>query len=99
MTNPALRTEMVSVPRPAGPPLSAYFACPEGTLPIPGVVIIHEIFGLNDNIREIAQRFAGEGYAALAVDLFSTGSGLACLMRIFHGMLIRPLQNGVVSDL
>ncbi len=99
MTNSSLRTETVSVPRPAGKPMSAYFACPPGTLPFPGVVVIHEIFGLNDNIRDIARRFAGEGYAALAVDLFSTGGRVACMARIFYGMMIHPLENGVMNDL
>jgi len=94
-----LRTETVNVPRPAGRQMAAYFARPDGPGPFPGVVIIHEIFGLNDNIREIAQRFAHEGYAALAVDLFSTGSRAACLARIFYGMLMRPLENGVVGEL
>jgi carboxymethylenebutenolidase len=34
------------------------------------VVVIHEASGLNDNIRGICDRFAGEGYAALGVDLY-----------------------------
>ena len=63
------------------------------------MVVIHEIFGLNENIREIADRFAGQGYAALAVDLFSTANRVICMMRIMHGMLIRPIKNGVVGDL
>ena len=41
---------------------SAYYACPAGAGPWPGLVIIHEIMGLNENMREIAQRFAAEGY-------------------------------------
>lgn len=36
----------------------------------PGLVVIHEIYGLNENIKEIARRLAGEGYVALAVDLY-----------------------------
>ncbi len=95
----SVQTEMASVPRLAGRPMAAYFARPDGPGPFPGVVVIHEIFGLNDNIRDIAQRFAREGYAALAVDLFSTGSRVMCMARIFHGMLLRPLNNGVVGDL
>jgi carboxymethylenebutenolidase len=79
--------------------MEAYLAMPDGEGPFPGVVVIHEIFGLNENIRQIARRFAEEGYAALPVDLFSTGSRVACLLRIFHGMLLRPLANGVVADL
>jgi carboxymethylenebutenolidase len=63
------------------------------------VVVVHEIFGLNQNIRDIAERFAAAGYATLAVDLFSTANRVICMARIFHGMLIRPLTNGVVGDL
>jgi carboxymethylenebutenolidase len=36
----------------------------------PGLILIHEWWGLNDEMREIATRMAGEGYQALAVDLF-----------------------------
>jgi carboxymethylenebutenolidase len=79
--------------------MQAYFTYPAGPGPFPGVVVIHELFGLNDDIRSIAWRFAQEGFAALAVDLFSTASRLTCMARIFQGLLIRPIQNGVVDDL
>jgi len=92
-------TETLTVPRPQGGTLDAYLAKPAGAGPFPGVVVIHEIFGLNENIRDIARRFANEGYAALAVDLFSAGSRVACMTRIFHGILVRPLSNGVVGEL
>jgi carboxymethylenebutenolidase len=62
-------------------------------------VVIHEVYGLNENIREVADRFAGVGYAALAVDLFSTAAKPICMARIINGMVIRPLKNGVVRDL
>jgi len=38
--------------------------------PLPGVVMIHEWWGLNDNIRMMARRLAGEGYRVLAVDMY-----------------------------
>ena len=89
------------MPRPGSsrPLMQAFFATPAGAGPFPGVVVIHEIFGLNDNIRDIAGRFANEGYAALAVDLLSSASRAICMARIFYGLLIRPLKNGVVGDL
>lgn len=42
---------------------------PEGTH-LPGLVVIHEWWGLNDNVRMMTRRLAGEGYEALAVDLY-----------------------------
>ncbi|MEM1055987.1 MAG: dienelactone hydrolase family protein [Bacteroidota bacterium] len=38
--------------------------------PLPAVIVIHEWWGLNDNIRDMARRIANEGYLALAVDLY-----------------------------
>jgi len=38
--------------------------------PLPGVLVIHEWWGLNDNIKAMTRRLAGEGYVALAVDLY-----------------------------
>lgn len=38
--------------------------------PLPGIIVIHEWWGLNDNIRSVADQLAGEGYAALALDLY-----------------------------
>lgn len=65
----------------------AYLARPEGDGTFPGVVIIHEIFGLNENIRDITRRFANEGYAALAVDLFSNQNRMVCMARFMGGMM------------
>jgi carboxymethylenebutenolidase len=38
--------------------------------PLPGIIVIHEWWGLNDNIKAVTRRLAGEGYVALAVDLY-----------------------------
>jgi carboxymethylenebutenolidase len=49
----------------------AYLSLPPGAkAPIPGVVVIHEWWGLNDNVKHWTDRIAAEGYAALAVDLY-----------------------------
>jgi carboxymethylenebutenolidase len=51
---------------------TGYFAYPEGAKsPLPGVVVIQEAWGVNDNIEDIARRLAAAGYAALAPDLFA----------------------------
>jgi len=59
---------------------------PAGSQAAPAIILIHEWWGLNDNIRAVADRFAGEGYIALAVDLYEgrfadTREGAADLMR------------------
>src|ERR687889_965327 len=64
---------------------------PVGAGPWPGVVVLHESFGLNDDIREQADRLAAAGYLAVAPDLFSAGGAVRCLKRTF-GDLFR--QDG-----
>lgn len=49
--------------------LSAYRSDPEG-VPLGGVVVIQEIFGVNDHIRSVADRFAAAGFVAVAPALF-----------------------------
>ena len=49
----------------------AYLSLPSGNGPHPGVIVIHEWWGLNDNIAHWADRLAADGYAAIAVDLYS----------------------------
>jgi carboxymethylenebutenolidase len=51
--------------------VQAYLARPEGAGPHPAVIVIHEIFGLNDQIKGVADRFAAAGYVALAPHLYS----------------------------
>ncbi|TME98368.1 MAG: dienelactone hydrolase family protein [Chloroflexi bacterium] len=76
-----------------------FLALPDGDRPRPGVVVIHEIYGLNDNIRAITQRLAGEGYAALAVDLFSDRNKPICMARYMAGMLRGSVNRFGVDDL
>jgi carboxymethylenebutenolidase len=47
-----------------------YLARPEDSEGGPALLVIHEWWGLNENVRAMADRFAGEGYTALAVDLY-----------------------------
>ncbi len=48
----------------------AYVAVPVGDGPWPGVVVIQEWWGLEDHIKSVADRFAEEGFVAIAPDLY-----------------------------
>jgi carboxymethylenebutenolidase len=62
-------TEMVSIKTPSGRDVKAALAVPAAT-PAPTVLLIHEWWGLNDEIKTMAAEFAKEGFLALAVDLY-----------------------------
>jgi carboxymethylenebutenolidase len=47
-----------------------YLVRPEGDGPFPGVVVIQEWWGLNDQIKGVANRLAEQGFAALTPDLY-----------------------------
>jgi carboxymethylenebutenolidase len=91
-------TQTVPIPNTSAN-VTAYLAIPPGEGPFPGVVVIHEAFGLNDNIRDIARRFAAEGYVALAVDLFAGRNQVICMFRFFGGMFLNSLDNAAIRDL
>ena len=68
-----------SAPAPSGESVSyfaaddrtaGYVAVPGGEGPFPAVILIHEWNGLSDNVRQMADQFAAEGYVAFAVDLY-----------------------------
>lgn len=65
-----------------GDPLPGYLALPDKAGPWPGVVVLHEAFGLNDDIRRITDRVAQMGYLAVAPDLLASGR-IRCLARLF----------------
>ena len=68
-------------------PLRGYLATPAGPGPWPAVVMIHELFGLDDVMRGHADRLAGLGYLTLAVDLFSAGGNARCLVTTMTAMI------------
>lgn len=53
-----------------GDQVLGYLARPEGDGPFPAVVVIQEWWGLNDHIKNVADRMAGAGFVALAPDLY-----------------------------
>jgi carboxymethylenebutenolidase len=79
--------------------LEGYIARPDGDGPFPGIVVIHEAFGLNENIKDIARRFADEGYFAFAVDLFAGRNRAVCMARFIGGMLRGTPERLDIGDL
>lgn len=53
-----------------GHKVGAYLATPPGAGPFPAMIVIQEWWGLNAHIRDVADRYAREGYVALAPDLY-----------------------------
>ncbi len=60
----------IEVELPSGEKMPAYFAKGQGTEPSPSVVILQEIFGVNANIRAIADDYAERNFNAVAPDLY-----------------------------
>jgi carboxymethylenebutenolidase len=76
-----------------------YMATPDGAGPHPGVVVIHEAYGLNDHIKDVTRRFAEQGYVALAVDLFTDRNRAVCMARYMGGMLLGSVNRYGIDDL
>jgi carboxymethylenebutenolidase len=64
-----VKTETVSY-KSGDETVSGFLALPGGGGKHPGLVVIHEWWGLNDQIKDETQKFAAQGYVALAVDLY-----------------------------
>jgi carboxymethylenebutenolidase len=95
--DPAVRAEAVTFPGPASE-LFGYLARPAAGGERAGVLVIHEIFGLNDHIRDVARRLAKAGYLALAVDLASRAGGTEAAANV-AGALTQGSVEDRVADL
>jgi carboxymethylenebutenolidase len=70
----------------SAPELAAHLAVPPvGESPWPGVVVLHEVFGLDDDVRQSADRLAAAGYLAVAPDLYTSGRR-RCLRATFRAL-------------
>ncbi len=69
----------VRFPLPDGGSRRGFLALPDGPGPHPGVIVIHDIFGLTPDSERHCRRFAEAGYAALAPDVY--GGGVGCVVK------------------
>jgi carboxymethylenebutenolidase len=84
-----------------GDQVPGYLARPAGDGPFPGVVVIQEWWGLNDHIKDVTERFAQEGFVALAPDLYHGQVALEpdearkLAMELQHPVAIQDIQGAV----
>src|SRR5215831_9527098 len=62
--------ERVELTVPGSPPMAAYVARPSAPGRHPGLIVFQEAFGVNSHIRSVTERFAAQGYVAVAPELF-----------------------------
>jgi carboxymethylenebutenolidase len=59
---------------------------PDGPGPWPGVVVVHEAFGVNDVMRRQVEKLVSMGYIVLMPDLFTAGGARKCLIATFRAL-------------
>ena len=65
MATAEIKTQQVTIPN-QDLEIAAYLAMPTAAETYPAIIVIQEIFGVNDHIREITERIAQQGYVAIA---------------------------------
>jgi carboxymethylenebutenolidase len=86
----------VTIPTPRGK-LPGYLATPASPGPWPGVVVIFDIGGMSQDLRNQADWLAREGYLALLPDLYRARSWLGCIRSIMRDASAR--KRPVFDDL
>jgi carboxymethylenebutenolidase len=87
-------------------PLDAYLVRPVLEGPRPAVLVVQEVFGLTSDLRRVCDRFARQGYVALAVDLYSglphpepdayqLEAARALMAQTPDRVILRSLQGGI----
>lgn len=69
--------------------LAAHVARTDGDGPWPGVVVLHDIFGMTAVVRDHAAWLASEGFIAVVPDLYTAGGKIRCVRTIFREMATR----------
>jgi len=93
---PEVLTAEVSLPVADAPAMGAFVARPAAPGPLPGLLLFQEAFGVNGHIRDVARRFAREGYVVIAPELFHRAApGFQGNYADFDG--VRPLIQGLTT--
>jgi len=97
----SLATGSVEVPVADGT-LAAYFAVPEAATNAPLALVVHEIFGVHEYIRDVVRRLARAGYFAIAPDLYQRHgdvSQVGSVKQILSDVVSKVPDAEVVADL
>ena len=92
----------VMIPTPGGHSMPAYAAMPAGKGPFPTILVIQEIFGVHEHIRDVCRRFAKLGYLAIAPELYfrqGDPSVLTDIPTILSTIVAKVPDAQVLSDL
>ena len=96
----ALETAEVAFTGADGETVNGYLAAPAGGEGNPGLIVIHEAMGLNEHIRDVARRFAAQGYTAMmAGKRRVVGGGSATRAQYFAGMVLPDVVKAAVHSL
>ncbi|MFH9658945.1 dienelactone hydrolase family protein [Streptomyces sp. NPDC017248] len=83
----AVDLSSLSAPAGGSQRLKGHLTRPDGPGPWPGVVIAHEVLGVDDVMLRQAERLAGAGYLTLLPDLFTEGGARRCLIPTIRAAL------------
>jgi len=79
--------------------VTAYIAYPERPTPAPAVIVIHEIFGMSDFVRQTTEQLAKDGFVAIAPDLLSRRGGTPALGDSARRVISSLPPDSVTADL
>ena len=79
--------------------ITAYIAYPERPTPAPAVIVIHEIFGMSDFVRQTTEQLAKDGFVAIAPDLLSRRGGTPALGDSARRVISSLPPDSVTADL
>ncbi len=92
-----VQTEKITLQVSDGTSMNAYLAAPAGEGKLPGLLVFQEAFGVNAHIRDVTERFAKQGYVAIAAELFHrTGPGFEGSYTDFATVM--PHMQGLTSE-
>jgi carboxymethylenebutenolidase len=79
--------------------VKAYIAYPERPQPAPAVIVIHEIFGISDFIRQMTEQLAKDGFVAIAPDLLSHRGGTPASQDSARKLIAMLNPDTITADL